>query len=481
MIAKPTLEAALDLLARYKRVFAAAWNVRHQLAPTPRGALEREFLPAALELQDTPPSPLPRVLMWTLIIAFAIALAWSILGRIDTVASASGKIIPSTRAQVIQPIETAAVRRIHVADGQAVHAGDLLVELDATAAGAEDAQAREAWATARLKAERARSLLASLERGENAGLPALPAQPELSDIPASRRLAETQLLTRQFEEYRSRLRAFDGEIARAQAEQSATRELVAKLDATLPIARRREADYKNLVERAFVSQHGYLEQEQARIEIERDLAYQRAKLAELGQTIAQGRANRSAWQAEFLRGVTAELTEAEQQAASLQAEVTKTENKSRLMRLTAPVDGTVQQLAIHTEGGVVTPAQPLMVVVPNDYSAEVEAVLENKDVGFVKPGQHAEIKIETFPFTRYGTIPAEVSFISNDAVTDEQRGLVFPVRLKLERSTLQVDERTVNLAAGMAVTAEIKTGHRRVIEYFLSPVLQTMDESLGER
>lgn len=471
--------ATLDLLARYQRVFAAAWQRRHQLAPTPRGTLERQFLPAALELQDTPPSPLPRVLLWTLIAAFAIALAWSILGRIDTVASASGKIIPSTRAQVIQPIDTAAVRRIHVADGQAVRAGELLLELDATAAGAEDAQAREAWGTARLKAERARSLLASLERG--AGPSIMPASPELADIPASRRLAETQLLARQFDEYRTRQHAFDGEIARAQAEHAATRELVAKLEATLPIARRREADYKNLVDRAFVSQHGYLEHEQARIEIERDLAYQRAKLAELEHTIAQARSNRGAWQAEFLRGVTAELTEAEQQAASLQAEVAKTENKSRLMRLTAPVAGTVQQLAIHTEGGVVTPAQPLMVVVPNDYSAEVEAVLENKDVGFVKPGQRAEIKIETFPFTRYGTIPAEVSFISNDAVADEQRGLVFPVRLKLERSTLQVDERTVNLAAGMAVTAEIKTGHRRVIEYFLSPVLQTMDESLGER
>lgn len=478
MIADPTLQATLDLLARYKRVFEAAWKARHQLSPTPRGPLEREFLPAALELQDTPPSPLPRVLTWVLIAAFAIALAWSILGHLDTVASAPGKIIPSTRAQVIQPIETAAVRRIHVTDGQTVRTGDLLVELDATAAGAEDAQAREAWATARLKAERTRSLLASLERNAGTRLPTLP---ELADIPTGRHMAEAQLLARQFDEYRTRQQAFEGEIARAQAEHTATRELVAKLEATLPIARRREADYKNLAARAFVSQHGHLEQEQARIEIERDLAYQRAKLAELAQTIVQARANRSAWQAEFLRGITAELTEAEQQAAGLQAEVAKTENKSRLMRLTAPVDGIVQQLVIHTEGGVVTPAQQLMVVVPHDYSAAVEAVLENKDVGFVKQGQRAEIKIETFPFTRYGTIPAEVSFISNDAVADEQRGLVFPVRLKLERSTLQVDERTVNLAAGMAVTVEIKTGHRRVIEYFLSPVLKTINESLRER
>lgn len=471
-------QATLDLLGRYRRVFSAAWRVRDTLNPLKRGALEREFLPAALELQDTPPSPLPRVILWTLLAAFVVALLWAIFGRIDTVATARGKIIPSTRTQVIQPIETAVVRRIHVMDGQKVQAGELLIELDATTAGAEDAQAREAWTAARLQAARARALLAALNRTTIQSRPVLPA---LDDIPIERHRAEAELLARQADEHHTRLLSFNSELARAQAEQAATRELVAKLEATLPIARRREADYKGLVDRAFVSQHGYLEREQARIETERDLAYHQAKVVELDQAIAQARATRAAWQAEFVRGITAELTEAEQKAASLEAEVAKTENKSRLMRLTAPVAGTVQQLVVHTEGGVVTPAQPLMAVVPDDYSAEVEAVLENKDVGFVKLGQRAEIKIETFPFTRYGTIPADVSFISNDAVNDEQRGLVFPVRLKLARSTLQVDERAVNLAAGMAVTAEIKTGRRRVIEYFLSPVLQTVDESLGER
>lgn len=469
--------AVRDLFGRYCRVLAEAWKVRHQLATPQRGALEREFLPAALALQDSPPNPLPRVLLWVIISAFALALLWSIFGRIDTVASAGGKVIPSTRAKIIQPIETAVVRRIHVTDGQAVKTGDSLLELDATAAGAETTQAREAWIGARLKSLRSKVLLATVEDGH--ALPPTLTGPE--DIPPERLHAEYRLLARQADEYRTRMQALDSELARAQAEHAATAELVAKLEATLPIARRREADYKGLMEKSFVSRHGYLEREQARIETERDLAYQQAKLAELGQTIAQARAARAAWQAEFIRSIAADMTQAEQQAASLAAEVAKTENKSRLMRLAAPVDGTVQQLAIHTEGGVVTPAQPLMVIVPHDYAAEVEALLENKDVGFVKAGQRAEVKVETFPFTRYGTIPAEVSFVSNDAVEDERRGLVFPVRLRLERSTLQVDERVVNLTPGMAITAEIKTGERRVIEYFLSPVLTTLDGSLGER
>ncbi|QID18142.1 HlyD family type I secretion periplasmic adaptor subunit [Nitrogeniibacter mangrovi] len=468
-------QAALDLLGRYRRVFAAAWKVRKDMTPHPRGALEREFLPAALELQDTPPSPLPRVILWPLIAAFSLALVWSIFGRIDTVAVATGKIIPSTRAQIIQPLDTAVVRAIHVTDGQQVKAGDLLVELDATDTGAADTQAREAWIAARLRAARSQALLDALETDTT------PRLPPLEGVPPDRRSAEARLLDRQHTEYLTRQRALNAEYQRARAEQRATEQLVAKLEATLPIVQQREHDYKDLMEKAFVSRHGYLEQEQARIETERDLAYQRAKATELKQAIAEAQGARDAWQAEFLRNVTSELTEAQQQAGSLAAEVEKTENRNRLMHLTAPVDGTVQQLAIHTEGGVVTEAQPLMVIVPTDYSAEVEAILENKDVGFVKSGQIAEVKIETFPFTRYGTIPAEVTFVSNDAVDNEQRGLVFPVRLKLERATLKVDERTVNLTPGMAITAEIKTGSRRAIEYFLSPVLTTIDESLGER
>lgn len=470
-----TPHATLDLLGKYRRVFSAAWQVRRQMTPPRRGLLEREFLPAALELQDTPPNPLPRVILWTLMAAFFIALLWATFGRIDTVAVATGKVIPSTRAQIIQPVDTAVVRAIHVTDGQAVKAGDVLVELDATAAGAEDTQAKEAWTTARLRAARAEALLLALDSQRP------PALPAMDGILPERHIAEANLLVRQVAEYRTRLVALESEHARTRAEQHATGQLVAKLQATLPIHQQRERDYKGLVDKSFISRHAYLEQQQARIETERDLAYQHAKAAELAQTVAQAKGARDAWQAEYLRTVTAELAEAKQQVASLTAEVAKTENRSRLMLLTAPVDGTVQQLVIHTQGGVVTEAQPLMVIIPSDYAAEVEAVLDNKDVGFVQAGQAAEVKIETFHFTRYGTIPAQVIFVSNDAVEHEQRGLVFPARLKLERSTLKVDERVVNLTPGMAITAEVKTGERRVIEYFLSPLLTTIDESLGER
>jgi hemolysin D len=159
----------------------------------------------------------------------------------------------------------------------------------------------------------------------------------------------------------------------------------------------------------------------------------------------------------------------------------KAEQRNRLTQLTAPVDGTVQQLAVHTVGGVVTEAQPLMVIVPKDNPLQVEVYLENKDIGFVKAGLAAEVKVEAFPYTKYGTLQGKVLHISNDAINDEKRGLIYLARIQLEKATMRLEEREVSLTPGMAVTVEIKTGNRRVIEYVLSPLLQYSSESFKER
>jgi len=465
-----------ELVGRYARVMRASWVARRELASPPRTPLERQFLPATLELQETPPPALPRAVLWTIIAAFIAALVWSILGKVETVAIAHGKIVPSDRAKVIQPAETAVVKRILVTDGQQVRAGEVLIELDATISDADAQRSKEEWMAARLEAARARAYLDTIERD--------PPKLVLERVPdASPEMVatETRLLASQVEELRSRLAAIDAELAKRRAELQSTRELVAKLTQTVPIARRRAEDFKNLVKENFVSQHGYLDREQARIEQERDLAYLQSKEQELSFAVEETALRRKAFVAESRRFATDALTAAEKKAALLSQDRVKTGQRARLMQLTAPVDGTVQQLIVHTVGGVVTPAQPLLVVVPSDHSAEVEAALENKDVGFVKAGQRAEIKIETFPFTRYGTVPATVMFLSQDAVQDEKRGLVFQARLRLEQQALRVDERLVALVPGMAIAAEIKTGERRLIEFFLNPLTQTFTQSGRER
>jgi hemolysin D len=165
----------------------------------------------------------------------------------------------------------------------------------------------------------------------------------------------------------------------------------------------------------------------------------------------------------------------------LTQERSKAEQRSRLTQLTAPTSGTVQQVAVHTEGGVVTEAQVLMVIVPRDASVTAEVVIDNKDIGFVNAGQAAEIKLETFPFTRYGTVPAMVRSVTADAVNDDKRGAIFPAVLTLGQTGIAVDGKRINLSPGMNVTAEIKTGRRRVIDYLLSPVQQYLGGSLKER
>jgi hemolysin D len=400
------------------------------------------------------------------------------IGRVDLIAVATGKVIAADKTKTIQPVETAVVRRILVTDGQVVKAGQVLIELEAaaTATGAETARNRDALTAARLEAARYEAL-AKVSSG--AGASASFRAP--ADAPEHLAQAEARAMQSQYHEHRAKLAALDAEIAKRNAELGSSRELVAKLAQTVPIAQRRAEDYRNLMKQSFISQHGYLEREQARIEQERDLAFQEARIKELAAAVEEARRRRDSLVAEFARTAVGAKTDADKRAAQLEHEVVKAHTRELQQTLVAPVDGTVQQLAVHTIGGVVTPAQTLLVISPSDYQAEIEAILENKDVGFVKAGQRAEVKIETFPFTRYGTLAGTVTFVSSDSVPDEKRGLIYQARVKLEQGTLRVDDRDVTLTPGMAVTAEISTGRRRVIEFFLDPIRKTVSEGLRER
>lgn len=467
--------ALADLLKRYAKIFRHAWSHRRETDAPALQAHEAQFLPAALALRDTPVHPAPRITLW-LIMAFAlIALLWATFGRIDVVATAVGKIIPNDRTKVIQPMETAVVKAIHVREGKAVRPGEVLVELDATTAAADSERLRSEALSARLEALRTQAMLTALASGR---LPQLQA-PEGGD--PDRLAVEQSQLAGQYQEYQARRLQLEAEIARRRAELLATREQVGKLEQTAPIARQRAQDYQKLVKENFVSQHGYLEREQVRIEQEQDLALSRAKVAEILAALTEVQRQQATLAAETRRQLLDQANVANQKASSLNQELLKAEQRSRLMRLTAPVAGTVQQLAVHTVGGVVTPAQPLMVIVPKENVLEVEAMLPNKDIGFVNPGQDAEVKVETFPFTKYGTIHGKITQVSSDAIQDDKLGLIYAMRVKLAKDTLRVENKTVRLTPGMAVTVEIKTGTRRVIEYFLSPLMQYGNESLRER
>lgn len=467
-----------DLLARYRNVFHAAWQARHELAGPTRLADELAFLPAALSLQETPVHPAPRRLACAIVALLLIALLWSIVGEVDVVAVAPGRIVVSQRTKLVQPLERSVVRRVLVKDGDRVEAGQVLVELDPTTASADRTSIDEQLKSAQSELLRTRTLLRAMH---------LPAQaPDLpGSLPAGWSEADAQAarthLADEWSDITAKLARAAAEIQRRQAEIATVREMVAKLETTLPIARQREADFRQLADQGFMSAHANQDRTRERIELERDLATQRARLVEAAAALKESENARAAFVAETRRALGEREAAAELRQQQGVQEQAKAAQRERLTRLRASVAGTVQQLAAHTEGGVVTEAQPLMVIVPEGAQVTAEVTLDNKDIGFVHEGQRAEIKFETFPFTRYGTVAAVVRTVTADAVNDEKRGAVFPVTLVLERSRIDIDGKSVKLGPGMNLTAEVKTGRRRIIEYLLSPVQRAANESLRER
>ena len=466
--------SGLGLWARYRAVWAAAWAERKRLDGVPRGADELDFLPAALSLQETPPHPVPRLLAWLLMALFIIALAWACLGRVDIVAIAPGRIVVSDRTKVIQPLEPSVVRQVLVKDGDHVDAGQVLVELDPTLAKADRSSVRTQYLAALSDELRAGALLKAMDTG----VVAITAGIE-HDLPLALLRQQLQAEWQDVVSKRSRLM---GEVARKSAELDTARELVLKFEAIVPLTRQRETDYQALVNQGFVSSHATQDRTRERVELERDLATQRARVIEAQAGLSEAKQALAAFEAETRRIFHERQFVSSSKRAQLQAEGLKAEQRERLTQLKAPVSGIIQQVAVHSVGGVVTSAQPLMVVVPDTEEVTALVQVANLDIGFVYPNQVAEIKLETFPYVLFGTVPGRVTFLGNDAVTDEKTGVsTYPATLTLERRHVLVDGKAVAISPGMNVTAEIKTGHRRVIEFLLSPIVRAGKESLRER
>jgi hemolysin D len=457
---------------------------------------ELAFLPAALEIVETPPSPIGRAIGATIIAVFCLALAWACWGKIDIVASAPGKIVPSGRSKLVQPFETGVVRAIHVQDGESVKAGDVLIELDPTMNGAEREHIQGDLMATRLDIARLQAALTVDGDPIAAFRPPQDAAPELIAM-------QRKFLQNQAAEHKSKLASLDAQQAQKEAERATISATINKIGAMIPVIQERVDIRKALLKSEFGSKLQYFTELQSLVEQQQELEVQKSHDHEADAAIAAIAASRAQAVSEYRHNLYDELAKAEQKAAGLAQDLIKAEQRTRLQRLTAPIDGLVQQLAVHTVGGVVTPAQSLLVVVPTDSPLEIEAMVSNRDIGFVYVGQPAEIKVDTFNFTRYGLLHGTVLSLSKDAITrdlqqdknadnktptsadssSEPRGqeLVYSARVSLDRAQMQVEDKLVNLSPGMAVTVEIETGSRRVISYLLSPLLKYKQESLRER
>lgn len=441
------LGAVAGLWGRYARVFMHAWKHRRSMKSDFFNQQEAEFLPARLSLQEAPSSP---TLLWTgrvLMLMVLFVVAWAMLGRLDIVVNASGKVIPSMRTKTIASVDTASVRALHVIEGQAVRMGEVLVELDSSSSDAEHNKAADAVAQARLQVARSQAMLEAVDTLQ------APVLPRLAGVDAAQWQAASLQLQGQYEDFHARRIRLEGEIARYQT--------------LLPLATQRAEDMQALLADHTVAYHAWLEKEQARLDFEAQLQ--------------DARNQRSALIAQVRKDAHDALLEGRKIVVAGQQDQRRAGEHSRLLKLRAPVAGTVQQLTLHTVGGVVSAAQPLMLIVPREDVVEVEAFIENKDIGFVQPGQSAAVKIDAFEYTKYGTMQARVKQVSEDAIQDEKKGLIYSSKILLDKRTILVDGKYLPLSAGMSVTVEIKTGSRRVIEYILSPLMRHQRESLNER
>ena len=430
-----------------------------------RRRIETEFLPAALEIRDAAPPLASRVLLGAIVTLCATTIAWASFSDVDIVAVAPGRVVPSGHSKVVQPLELGTVRAIAVSDGEHVRAGDTLIELDTAAAEANVRRVRHELSLVDRDAARLRRLATLTAGGEDV------LEPDDAD----------PVLVARWREQLAREEALRRERERRQAELDTAERELGKLDALRPFVERRARDQKTLADRKLVAEQQYRDAELQRVETHEEMDVQRRRIAVVASALREIDAAMARGRAELARLVSEELDEADRRRAALAQELIKTEARLRAHTLTAPIDGVVQQLSVHSIGGIVTPAQTLLVVVPQTDRVEVEALVANKDAGFVSEGQHAEVKLDAYPFTRYGTVAGKVHRLSRDAVADERQGLVFRAAVELDRPFLEGNGGRLPIGPGLAATVEIRTGTRRVIEYVLSPLLRYRAEAMRER
>jgi len=467
--------AHLTLAGKYMAALRESWKHRHLAELPSKLDHETEFLPAALALQERPVSPIPRYTQFVIVLFSALALIWACIGEVDVVATAQGKIIAVGNSKTIQPSEIGVVKSIYVHNGETVKAGQTLVELDSESTSAEVRRLKGDALASQIDAARARALLDAISGNH------VPVLAKIASANQTEWEAAGRWVRGQYQEFHTSLEQINAEIDQRSAEIQSAIATLDSLRKTLPISKGLADDYRDLAQQQYVPRHAFLEKQQALLDVEKNIAVQLSRNVELKAAKLETERRRDNLIAQTNRQMLDLEQQSLQKILSITQELLKAQQRDGYMKLVAPVDGTVQQLAIHTIGGVVTAAQPLMVIVPTSLSVEVEAMLDNKDVGFVRLGQHVTVKVETFTFTKYGTVDGEVLSISNDAIDDEKRGPIYSVRIRLDKAAIHAGQTDVPLSPGMVVTAEIKTDQRKIIDYVLSPLEQYGSESFHER
>ncbi len=437
-----------------------------------------DFSPPLLRLQEAPPNPLGRKVLWALLVFLAVLLLWSVLGRLDIVAVAEGKLVPHSYVKIVQPAEAGIVRDILVKEGEVVRTGQVLMRMDAIAAEADTRALAADAERKRLSLRRIDAELAGRPFARDAGDPPALAGEVEAQYRANRAALEADLA-----EERARL-------TKARQELAAAQQVKEKLEAALPHYREQDKAFEKLARDGFAGPLMASDKKRERLEKEQEAQTQAHVIAAARASIAQSEKALAQIEADYRRKLHAERNELQGQAERLAQEMAKQAHKQALLELKAPQDSVVKDLATHTAGTVVQPGTVLLTLVPKDETLQAEVWVSNEDIGFVRKDQTVKLKFAAFPFQKYGMVEGRVAHVSADAADTDAgqkeaakppRPLRYKALVALDAMALTVDGERFPLTAGMQANAEIHLGDRTVLEYLLSPVKKAWHEAGRER
>lgn len=425
-----------------------------------------EFKPLLVEIEERPPNPLGRIVFWIVITALVFACSWMIMGKVDVVITARGKVIPKGEVKVIQPLNIGMVHAILIEQGDYVRKGQVLIEIDPSNVDPELASLRSDLKRAMLDVDRINALLENRPfHPEITG-----AAPEEFQIQRRLYLSEKNYLSTRIKVKQETMAQLDQQLAAIQkaAEHSAY------MAGILSVKFSRLQKVRDII-----SQDEYTQTESELNRYTMEVESSRHRVLELHAQKEQTVEQIAHLNEEFRNTHLTELAKQNQHASHLRAQIEKAEFVSTRQQLISPVDGYVSKLSVHTPGGVVTPAERLALIIPSNSPLQIKATLENKDAGFVSQGMAVAIKVDTFNFQKYGTLGGKIVEISRDSVEHETLGLVYETLISPLETHLMVDGQLTSISSGMGVTAEIKVGHRRIIEFFIYPLIKHMDEGMS--
>jgi hemolysin D len=437
-----------------------------------------DFKPIVTEIEERPPNPLGVFFLWTVIALMVVIILGLYFVKVDVVITARGKIVPLGDIKVMQPLDTGVVTGINVKEGDYVKKGAVILEID-TSVDIADLEGKERnLSSSMLAMERIHAVLYNKEfLPSGRGMPRETVHAQITQYNAQKNV------------YTSTLQEKEKEYQENQSVISMLKKEIGNINSLLGVVREDEKRQKALVDIGALSDNRYRDKMKERMNLEKELEVKLSQKEQAETKLLRVRDEMETFRNTFREKLLSEFNTNMLTRNILEAEVSSIRFKQGKKFIVSPVDGFVHLLPVKTIGGVVTTAQPVVSLVPENTPLAVNAIILNKDIGFVKEGQRCVIKVDTFDFQKYGTIEAAVETINPYSLEEtgkekeknaETQG--YPVRFKMFGDSLKTSDGTVYpVKPGMSVTAEINVGKRRLIEFFLFPVIKYLDEGLKVR